>query len=444
MSDPAKLLTPYMDGKTTWTRRDAAHLLWRVQFGATHDEVEQAHRAGLEATVRQLTTPRVESASFERTAKTLRHAAEVSNNIRDLKTWWLFRMLQSANPLVEKMTLLLHNHFATSFAKVKEVIPMAAQNDSMRQYALGSFRTLLQAMARDVAMLVWLDSNDNRKRAPNENFARELMELFSLGIGNYTEKDIKEAAKAFTGWHVREGHFWFDKNQHDFGTKTVFGKTANLDGGEVVDLCLSQDACPRFLASKILRMFLTHQPDRTATEALAQCIRQHDYNLAPVLQVFLQSKLFFASTYRHALIKSPLDVVLGTFRALETRPNLQAATELLAALGQDIFEPPTVKGWEGGRLWINSALMLQRTNFAADLFEDKYGTAYDPERTLNRHRLVDSNKIVHYYLDLLLARDVDDGIVRDLAKAHANQTDKKRAVRELVHMVLALPEYQLH
>jgi len=296
---------------------------------------------------------------------------------------------------------------------------MATQNDAFRAEALGSFRNLLHTMAKDVAMLIWLDSNANRKRHANENFAREVMELFSLGEGNYTEDDIKQAARAFTGWHVRDDQFWFNKRQHDFTDKSLFGKTANLDGSDVIDLCLAQPACARFIAFKLLRAFVLDQPTDAHITALADRLRAHDFEMRPVMRELLGSQLFFSDTARHARIKEPLELTLGACRALEVRPNLQAINRVAGQLGQSVFEPPTVKGWEGGRLWITSASLLQRNNFAMALLDGQMGQFAEPKRNRN------------HYLNLLLAREV-----RGLANA-------KVEPRKLVHLMMTLPEFQL-
>jgi len=268
-------------------------------------------------------------------------------------------------------------------------------------------------------MLIWLDSNANRKRHANENFAREVMELFSLGEGNYTEDDIKQAARAFTGWHVRDEKFWFNTRQHDVTNKSLFGKTANLDGGEVIDLCLAHKACARFIAFKLLRAFVLDQPTFAHITALAARLRAHDFTMRPVMRELLESKLFFSTTARHARIKEPLELTLGACRALGVRPNLQAINRVSGQLGQSIFEPSTVKGWEGGRLWITSASLLQRNNFAMALLNGQMGQMADPKKSRD------------YYRELLLSR-----AVRGLANA-------KDEPRKLVHLMMTLPEFQL-
>ena len=443
---PATALSPYNPAAHGgWTRRDATHLLWRTQYGATAAEIDEAFTAGLQATLERRLTPQPETPQFQSAHDLLRRTAFDTGNIADLKAWWLYRMLNSANPLVEKLSLFWHNHFATSNAKVQSVPNMAAQNDLIRQHAMGNFRPLLHGMARDVAMLVWLDGNANRKRQPNENFAREVMELFSLDVGNYTERDIKEAARAFSGWQVREGKFWFNPLQHDSGSKTVFGKSGDLNGDDVVDLCLAQPACPRFLAHKLLRTFVVPAPDAGLIDALAQRIRAHDFAMAPVLRELFGSQLFFCPAARTALIKSPLDLVLGAYRSLDSHPKLTTAIPLLASLGQDVFEPPTVKGWDGGRLWISSASMLQRANFATELVTaNRLGTIADPEKSAAQLSQGSPEAIVRHYADLLLNRELEPDVLSRLA-GYVNQSQGTRdqRIRGAMQLIMTMPEFQL-
>jgi uncharacterized protein (DUF1800 family) len=421
MLAPTGILAPHNARK--WTRRDATHLLWRAQFGASAAEINRAQKDGLAQTLARLLAAQPESAEFTTVEPLLRQTAIDTGAIGDLQAWWLYRMHYSANPYPEKLTLFWHNHFATSAAKVRSVPAMATQNDLLRRECLGSFRQMLHGMAKDGAMLIWLDGNANRKRHANENFAREVMELFSLGEGNYTEADIKQAARAFTGWHVRLEKFWFNARQHDNTPKSLFGKTGNLDGGEVLDLCLEHKACPRFLAFKLLRAFVLDQPAEAQVAALAARIRGHDFSLRPVMRELFSSELFFSAEARHAIIKSPLELVLGACRALEVRPNLQAINRVTGQLGQSIFAPPTVKGWEGGRLWINSASLLQRNNFAMALLEGRFG-----ELTVLKDKLA-------HYRELLLAREAPG-----LEKFKGNGNDERR---RLIHLTMTLPEFQL-
>ena len=422
-------LSPYDTRQQDWTRRDAAHLLWRAQCGANEAEITQAAGDGLEKTLDRLLSPPAEEASFTETAALLRQTASDADDINQLKTWWLYRMTAGPAPLAEKMSLFWHNLFATSNVKVRSAKLIAAQNDLIRTHALGDFKALLAGMARDVAMLVWLDGNANRVRSPNENFAREVMELFTLGVGNYAEADIKEAARAFTGWHVRSEQFWFNRLQHDTGTKKVFGESGNFDGDDVLRLCLKQEACPRFLAVRLLKEFVMPAPDEATVTAVARSIRAHDFRMTPVLREVLGSQLFFSSAARHSLIKSPVQFVLGTYRALGVRPNLKTTAQIIAALGQDLFQPPTVKGWEGGRLWITSATLLQRANFASSLTtSETYGSIGAPLTS------------VEQLAELLLARDADLASAASFfSKASGSRDDRTRGALQLI---LTMPEFQ--
>lgn len=423
-------LTPTSLLQQSWTAKDAAHLLRRAQWGASAAEVARAVTEGLDKTLDRLFAPPAEPESFATAAALLRQTAEDAADIGQLKTWWLYRMTAGPSPLVEKMTLFWHNHFATSNVKVRSPKLMAAQNDLLRAHALGDFKSLLAGIAQDVAMLLWLDGNANRLRSPNENFAREVMELFTLGVGHYSEKDIQEAARAFTGWHVRNEQFWFNRLQHDTGTKTVFGKSGNFDGGDVLKLCLAHEACPRFLAVKLLREFVMASPPEEAIAATATAIRRHDYAMAPVLRELFRSELFFSPAARSGLIKSPVEFVLGTYRVLEVQPNLTATAQVVASLGQDLFQPPTVKGWEGGRLWITSATMLKRANFAASL------TGSDAHGTMQA-----AFGSVEDAAALLLSQNADLSPAVNLV--HKAGGSKEERLRASLALVLAMPEYQL-
>ena len=230
-------------------------------------------------------------------------------------------MLQGGHPLREKLTLFWHNHFATSLAKVQDPVLMFRQNGLLREHALGRFGPLLQAISRDPAMLVWLDSNSNVKGKPNENYARELMELFSLGVGNYTEKDIREAARAFTGWRTDGTGFAFDARLHDGGTKTVLGQTGTWDGGDVVRIVLEQPAAARFLVRKLYRYLVseTATPPDALLEPLCESFRQSDYDIAGLVRTILASRHFYSAHAFRQRIKGPVEYVLGAVQAVYRR-----------------------------------------------------------------------------------------------------------------------------
>ncbi len=379
-----------------WSPAAAAHLLRRAGFGGTPAEIEALYRLGLDGAVDRLTN--FTGQSYDPPGPALppivleplaprgggADAAERRRRIeaerlahRELRLWWLERMVESPRPLEEKMTLLWHGHFTSGAREVKRSSFMLRQNELLRRHALGSFRTLLAEISRDPAMLVYLDNARNTKRQPNENFARELLELFTLGEGNYTEADVKAAARAFTGWSLAPGgDFRFRPALHDAGEKTFLGKTGRWDGADILDIILEQPACSRFLARKLLTFFVEPDPPRRLVEALAVEIRRHDYELRPVLVKLFKSRAFYAPEARGALIKSPIELVVGTARTLGvTLADLPAAERALAALGQELMQPPNVRGWPGGPRWINTATLLQRYNVTAELVAGRAGRA---------------------------------------------------------------------
>jgi uncharacterized protein (DUF1800 family) len=434
------LLDRYDSAKSGWTKREATHLLWRCAAGASAVEIDRAVVDGMESSVARLIAGQPESEDFVATEKLLHRSARKSGNIDSLKNWWLFRFLETANPLAEKMTLLWHNHFATSNVKVRSTEKMNTQHALLRGHALGNFADLFRALARDVAMLMWLDGNANRKRHPNENFAREVMELFALGVGNYSESDIKEAARAFTGWHVRNEEFWFNKVQHDPGVKKVLGKSGKFKGDDILEICLQHKACARFVASKLLSAFVQPNPGAALLDALAARIRFHKFEIAPVMRELLSSQVFYASESRRVIIKSPVELVVSTFRSLDGRAKLAECVQLMSDLGQNLFEPPTVKGWEGGRLWINSATMLQRANFASQVTAgERFGKIGERSRQAGSVQAR-----VRAYLELLLAADVSETTREDLTNylrgAKGSATERNKG---LVQLIMTMPEYQL-
>lgn len=288
---------------------------------------------------------------------------------RELSAWWLNEMLNTSTPLNERMTLFWHNHFASGQKKVKATKLLYIQNQLFRKQALGNFGSLLHDVAKDPAMLIYLDSANSRQDAPNENFAREVMELFTLGEGNYTEKDIKEAARAFTGWSVdREtGEFIFRKRIHDNGQKTILGKSGNFDGDDVLDILLAQPQTAEFIVTKMWRELVNTEvsaSDKATITKIAADFRQSKYEIKTALKGILLSDGFYAPENRGAMIKSPVDLVVGSLKQLDIKvSNTEFLVPVLRQLGQDLFNPPNVKGWPGGELWINTNSLLARKTF---------------------------------------------------------------------------------
>ncbi|MBZ0167518.1 MAG: DUF1800 domain-containing protein, partial [Candidatus Omnitrophica bacterium] len=262
-------------------------------------------------------------------------------------------------------------HFATSIKKVRRADYMLAQNLTLRQHALGHFDKMLHAIAKDPAMILFLDNQSNRKGAPNENFAREVMELFTLGEGHYTEADIKDAARAFTGWTVDQRYRTFTKRQrqHDDGTKRVLGKRGNLDGEDVLKILLERPETAMFITEKLWREFISPDPDPKELTRLAAVFRSRDYDISALMQAILTSDHFYAPENRTSLIKSPVEYIAGLLRQFKVRPtDLEPLTNLSRGMGQDLFNPPNVKGWPGGTNWINSNTLTMRQQLTGRIF----------------------------------------------------------------------------
>lgn len=285
--------------------------------------------------------------------------------------WWADRMLRTNRPLEEKMALFWHGHFATHEDKVRDYRKMLAQLQLFQRAGLGNFRTLMIGAAQDPAMLAFLDAGVNVKGSPNENFAREIMEMFSLGVGHYGEADIREAARAFTGWNFVGTSFVVNAAQHDDGEKTVLGRTGRFGGVEVIDIILAQPAAAEYVAERIYRFFVRDEITPEIRRELGQVLREARYEIAPLLNVIFLSRDFHSSAGTR--IKGPVELAVSTYRKLGLRqvPGIPDFNDATAALGQKLMYPPTVAGWAGGRAWITPGLLMERGNFVRDvLFPD--------------------------------------------------------------------------
>ena len=359
------LLKPWEPTKANpWDFDAAAHLWRRAGFCASPREIAVTVNGGHEGTVEFFVAP-----SFPDLVATNLESVYQSvigaNDETGARAWILMRMLRGGHQLREKMALFWHGHFATSLTKVRDLGWMTRQYRIFLEHGLGDFPVLLDNVARDPAMIRWLDNETNRKGSPNENYAREVLELFTLGVGNYTEKDIQEAARAFSGWHIMREEFHFSPSLHDGGEKTVLGQRGKWGGDDVQRIALEQPACGRFLASKLLRFFVTPDPDEAVVNALGDAMRAEQYSIAKTMRRIFRSRLFFAPETRGALVKSPIEFVVGSARALEAKKtDAKAAVPLLRTMGQDLLAPPNVKGWPGDRAWINTATWLNRVRAA--------------------------------------------------------------------------------
>lgn len=351
-----------------------AHLLRRAGFGARPSEWANYQKMGLESATQNLLHPEKTPDHLKALLEEIGGDYVDYNDANSLRQWWLYRMVHTRRPLEEKMTLFWHHHFATAIYKVDNANRMWAQNETFRRYGMGSFRTLLQQVARDPAMLVWLDGRDNHAGKPNENFAREVMELFTLGVGNgYSEKDVQEAARAFTGWRGGDGPggFIYDPTLHDDGEKTVLGQTGNWHADDVCDILARHPATARFLTTKLFKFFVHDNPSKSDIDKLAKVYLENQFDIRAVLEAIFVSDIFYSEAARFAKIKSPVEFCVMTIRAYDA--PLSAARDLqrdLAVMGQDLFNPPNVKGWSEGRDWINTRTLLARVNFASGLTDE--------------------------------------------------------------------------
>jgi uncharacterized protein (DUF1800 family) len=408
-----------------------------------------------------------------------------------LRGWWVYAMLYGGHLLREKLTLFWHNHFATSIAKVRSTELMFGQNQTLRRHALGKFRPLLADMSRDAAMLVWLDSNRNVKGQPNENYSREVMELFTLGVGHYTETDIREAARAFTGWHTDGEQFTFAPRFHDDGEKTLLSRRGPWDGTDVQRIILDQPAAARFLVRKLYRFLIaeTADPPDVLLEPLAERYRHSDYDTGDLVATMLRSRHFFSDYAYRLRIKSPVEYVLGVVRAVRPETPPRDLVQPLEQMGQALFAPPNVKGWTGGKSWLNSATVLARQNFAQAMLPGpapaarpvKPGDAPPPPELaaeavvapappvvapakpaevssapepasglvalVQREKATAPAAVVDLLADLLLQGDIDaearKKLIAFVEDGQPKDAARQQRVRETAHALMTLPEYTL-
>ena len=462
--DPRWAWEPYSpDAKTPWNLKKAGHVFRRAAFGATWAELHEAVKLGPQGLIDRLLKGGLPSPQYDAETETfLSTAAKKFNAGNQAAAWWLYRMMRGGHPLREKLTLFWHNHFATSNAKVQNVGHMVGQYDLMYKHALGKFDELLQGISKDPAMMVWLDTTQSKKGTPNENYARELMELFSLGVGNYSEKDVREAARAFTGWEIKNGKFFENRDQFDAGEKSVLGRSGQWKGDDIVRICLAQKASPRFIVRKLYRLLIS-EAEAPADELIEPLAVQfaEGFDFGRLVERMLRSNVFFSDHAYRARIKAPVDYVLGMARALESNMGTQNGTlnltQALETLGQNVFHPPSVKGWDGGQTWLNGQTLLFRQNLALDMARrpadhQKPATAFVLAEV---HGKKADEERADFFLQLLLQGDVATDVrqrVVDYAKKSREQKLPKFWTRQdveehrvisLCHLVMTLPEYQL-
>jgi uncharacterized protein (DUF1800 family) len=443
-----------------------AHLFRRAGFGATRDEIEAALAKGYEATVEDLLHPErqpdVEYDLIYRFYPDMKEAREIDVT----QSMWLYRMINTKRPLQEKMALFWHSLFATAFSKSNHAQQVQIQVDMLRRHCLDNFRTILVELSRDPAMIYWLDNQENTNAVHNENYGRELLELFSMGIGTYTEDDVKDCARAFTGWSIKNlinsgpygrnvWEFQFNADQHDYGEKTFLGETGTFDGEDVIDIIVRQEATARFIATRLYLFFVSDRPDEAAIEALAEVYQQSGHDIRAVMRALLLSDAFRSRAALYAKVKSPAEHVAGLLRLVGdfTFPawGLKDAALEFRYMGQDLMNPPSVEGWHTGKEWIDTGILVERVNFAAGLVSDidKPGVLRIIER-LRERGVLSPEQFVDGCFDLVgpfrpseqsrvsLVRFAEKAGPLDLASGRAAE----ERVAEMLQMVVATREYQ--
>ncbi len=432
------------NAESPWNLRTASHLFRRSGFGATYAELEAAVQKTPSVVVDELLGV-VQPDSFLRNMKSLADAAIATGNVKQLSAWWTYRMLNTPSQLLEKTTLFWHGHFATSADKVTEPTLMLTQNELLRSFAFGDFSKLLLEISRDPAMLVYLDSATNRKAHPNENYAREIMELFCLGEGQYSENDIRELARCFTGWEIRRGEFRFNKYQHDTATKSILGESGEFGGEDGVRIVLEQKAAPEFIAAKLIRFFVMDEPtaDAALVAPLAKLMRESEMMVEPVLQRILKSNLFFSEYSVGRKVRSPVELAIGLLRCLEGSTNTFDLAEAMQTLGQGLLYPPSVKGWDGGRTWINSSTLLGRSNLVRSLItNEKTRFGKDSLRKyLASQKMTEPRKIIDHLEVLLFAVPVPEAAKERIESLIKSMNEN--SLTEGLHALCTLPEFQL-
>jgi len=370
------LSTAMLEYRGPWNARLAAQLLRRAGFGGSPQEIAAVSGAGMQASVTRLIhfgadpLPQAPQGDISYDNGPAADKLQRRNAIMLTQLWWLNRCLLTPNPLQERMVYFWSNHFTSGIGQ-KGITPemTVGQYALFRRYALGNFAQLTHEVSRDPAMLHYLDGIVNRAQHPNENYARELMELFTMGVGTYSEEDVRQSARAFTGNTVdrQSGQYVFNPRQHDDGTKTFLGQTGNFDGDNIVDIIMQQPTTARFMARKFLRAFVYDDPEPALIDAVAAKFSASGYDVARLMGVILRSNVFYSDRAYRALVKSPLEVTTGAMKTLGANEVGARTLGSLVAMGQIPMQPPNVAGWPGGRLWLNTGTYMARLSYLHQL-----------------------------------------------------------------------------
>ena len=461
-----------------------AHLMRRAGFGATRDELEAALAKGYEATVEELLHPG-DPEDLPQDVIRRYHTEQAELRLSDgAAANWMYRMITTKNPLEEKLALFWHSLFATGYVKLNQANALLNQIEMFRRYGLGNYASLLVELSKDPAMIIWLDNNDNHREAINENYGRELLELFSMGIGNYSEQDIKECARAFTGWTLGNAeymstrasrdsiwpysrinwHFQYRDYDHDDGEKTFLGETGNFNGQDIVDIIAKQEATARFVTTRMFQYFAADEVDEDGEKVIDEMIKSYfdsGYEIRSVLRTLFNSEYFKSEDARWARVKGPVELVIGAVRLAgsyrEPTPGIEQVARQAVYMGQGLLQPPSVEGWHEGIEWVDSGALVERVNFVAH----ELANVQNPGVRRIIERLANDNggsftpeALVEKCLDLIGPVEVTDTTRAALLeyaehlgeislKDHQEGDDAEKGVAGLLSLAAATKEFQL-
>ena len=462
-----------------------AHLLRRAGFGASRNELEEYIAMGYDGAVEALLNP---SDPGNMPDDLIRRYHVEQSELRDLAgsaAYWMYRMISTSCPMEEKIALFWHGLFATGYAKLNQARSLLNQVDMFRRSGLGSFEGLLIELSKDPAMIVWLDNNENHGSAINENYGRELLELFSMGIGNYTEDDIKECSRAFTGWTLGNAeymavraakdsiwpygriawHFDYRDEDHDAGEKTFLGETGKFNGEDIIAIIAKQESTARFVATRLFQFFAADEITEDGEKAIQEMIASYfssGYQIRAMLRTLFHTDYFKSDEARFARVKGPVEMVVGAIRMSGNYQNpalgIEKVSDTMLYMGQGLLQPPTVEGWHEGSEWIDSGALVERVNFAArelsDVPSPGVRSIIDRLQAGADHGVLEPSDLADRCLDLLGPIEVSDethSVLVQYANRHGSLDlndhkpgdEAEQRVGNMLRLVAATREYQL-
>lgn len=442
-------------------RQRVQHLLRRATFGVSARELEEYVALGTSGTVEALLRPEAVDDPAADAAVALAAAPfdldpadpEVRRQQRGaLHRAWLTRLVLTRRPLLERMTYFWHDHFATALGKVNNPLLMHRQNATLRAHAIGSFEALLLAVTRDPAMMIYLDNRSNARTAPNENYARELLELHTLGEGGgYSEADVKQAARALTGWRLQDDSAVFRPQQHDPGRKTVLGQTGTFDDAALIALLARHPGTARYICDKLVRFFVRPDSSPDLVGRATEVFTRTNGDIREVMRAILLSPELFEGPAYRSIVKAPAEFVIGVARALEVKTDGTPEFDAARRIGQTLFDPPNPAGWPAGPAWVNATTILARSNYASDITRLRGAHVADVPALLRPHGVTGSaEEVVDFLLDLLVGGDVPPS-TRSVLIDHIGgpthfrfeQAARDGTLHGLVYLILSMPLYQV-